>query len=120
MRLECTITPDLVDVDIKNEIRMHDHLTDLGRNLAKDPGLPCRLWHWTENIDDLLEQSSAPLQLRELQIASPLVSDIPNSIGLLKHLEEIVLSCLYLEKFYDLILLKHLTIKSYGIGSQVL
>ena len=49
----------------------------------------------------------APLQLRELQIASPLVSDIPNSIGLLKHLEEIVLNCLYLEKFYDLISLKH-------------
>lgn len=73
------------------------------------------------NLETLWQEASqAPLQLRELQIASPLVSDIPNSIGLLKHLEEIVLSCLYLEKFYDLILLKHLTIKSYGIGSQVL
>jgi leucine-rich repeat protein SHOC2 len=48
----------LVEVDSENKIKMHDHLRDLGRDLAKAPGLPRRLWSWKENdIEDLLQQS---------------------------------------------------------------
>jgi hypothetical protein len=49
----------LVEVNSENKIKMHDHLRDLGREIAKASGLPRRLWRWTENdIDDLLQQSS--------------------------------------------------------------
>eukprot|EP00253_Pinus_taeda_P015240 PITA_15240 len=52
----------LVEVNHQNKIKMHDHLRDLGRELAKDSKLPLRLWRWQENdIDDLLQESSAPL-----------------------------------------------------------
>eukprot|EP00253_Pinus_taeda_P020269 PITA_20269 len=124
----------LVDVDSKNDIQMHDHLRDIGRDIAEDPSLPPRLWRCTENTMDVLLQQPlrtvrgirmvldednvavdgihmgmlqlldtehdlvdriltkvlvpnlAPLELRELQIESPLYS-IPSSIGLLKHLK---------------------------------
>jgi hypothetical protein len=32
---------------------MHDHLRDMGREIAQDK-LPRRLWHPEENIDDFL------------------------------------------------------------------
>jgi hypothetical protein len=49
----------LVELNGENKIKMHDHLRDLGRDIAQDPGLPRRLWRWKENdIDDLLQQSS--------------------------------------------------------------
>lgn len=47
----------LVEVDSRNNIQVHDHLRDMGRDIAKDPELPCRLWRWTEDtIDDLLQR----------------------------------------------------------------
>lgn len=46
----------LVEVDSENIIQMHDHLRDMGRDIAKDPALQCRLWRWTEDtINDLLQ-----------------------------------------------------------------
>jgi hypothetical protein len=47
----------LVEVNSEKEIKMHDHLRDLGREIA-DASLPRRLWRPTEKIDDLLQQSS--------------------------------------------------------------
>lgn len=48
----------LVEVDSQNEIRMHDHLRDLGRNIAQEESKPRRLWNATvNNLYDLLEQS---------------------------------------------------------------
>jgi hypothetical protein len=42
----------LVEVDNKNRIRMHDHLRDMGRNMAKnEPGCPLRLWRTTDLND---------------------------------------------------------------------
>eukprot|EP00253_Pinus_taeda_P001684 PITA_01684 len=40
----------LVEVDGENCLRMHDHLRDLGRDIAEDPEYPRRLWHFTENL----------------------------------------------------------------------
>eukprot|EP00253_Pinus_taeda_P019448 PITA_19448 len=49
----------LIEVDLKdNKIKMHDHLRDLGRNLAE--GIPQRFWRQnTDNIDDLLDRSQS-------------------------------------------------------------
>eukprot|EP00253_Pinus_taeda_P020195 PITA_20195 len=48
----------LVDVDRKKRIKMHDHVRDMGRELAKGSGLPGRLWRWTEEDNgDLLRKS---------------------------------------------------------------
>lgn len=47
----------LVEVGSENQIRMHDHLRDLGRSIAQKSN-PRRLWGaTTQNINDLLEQS---------------------------------------------------------------
>lgn len=43
----------LVEVNNKSVIHMHDHLHDLGRDIAKVP----RLVRGTDNIDDLLQPS---------------------------------------------------------------
>jgi len=51
----------LVEVDSNNYIHMHDHLRDLGRDIARVES-PRRLWHPTENINDLLQQSSVSAQ----------------------------------------------------------
>ena len=49
----------LVEVNSWNEIEMHDHLRDMGREIAEDSGLPRRIWRWTENTShDLLQHSS--------------------------------------------------------------
>jgi hypothetical protein len=51
----------LVTVDEENCIRMHDHLRDLGRDLAdkEPPGCPRRLWRPTDNIfSNVLTQST--------------------------------------------------------------
>jgi hypothetical protein len=51
-----------VEVDSENVIHMHDHLRDLGRDVAESSS-PRRLWRWTKNvIDDLLHQSSVSVQ----------------------------------------------------------
>jgi hypothetical protein len=42
---------------IENCIRMHDHLRDLGRDLAKGSGLRCRLWRGKKDMDAFLQQS---------------------------------------------------------------
>jgi Leucine-rich repeat (LRR) protein len=43
----------LVEVDSENRIRMHDHLRDLGTDLAKkEPGCPLRLWRPTEDLNN--------------------------------------------------------------------
>jgi Leucine-rich repeat (LRR) protein len=47
----------LVEV-IENKIRMHEQLRDMGREIAEASGLPRRIWRWTKNIDDLLQQFS--------------------------------------------------------------
>jgi len=47
----------LVEVDSENDIHMHDHLRDLGKDIAKASRLPRRLWRREENVDDLLQQS---------------------------------------------------------------
>lgn len=50
----------LVEVNSLNQIYMHDHLRDVGRDIAeKDSPLARRFWRWTENtIEDLFQQSS--------------------------------------------------------------
>lgn len=57
----------LVEVDTENEIRMHHHLRDMGRDLANDPGLPRRFWRWNQ-IDDLFQQSSVVAEVRGISI----------------------------------------------------
>jgi len=53
----------LVTVGTENEIHMHDHLRDLGRDVAETL-LPRRLWRWTRTvIDDLLELSERPSKI---------------------------------------------------------
>jgi len=49
----------LLEVGSENEIKMHDHIRELARNIAADEGsMPLRLGHPTTNqIDDLLDQS---------------------------------------------------------------
>lgn len=47
----------LVEV-IENKIRMHEQLRDRGREIVEASGLAHRIWHWTENINDLLENFS--------------------------------------------------------------
>eukprot|EP00253_Pinus_taeda_P030457 PITA_30457 len=64
----------LVEVNSEKKIKMHGHLRDLGREIAKASGLPRRLWRWTENdIDDLLQQScvsaSSVTALRGIKMA---------------------------------------------------
>jgi len=54
---------NLVEVDSVNNIYMHDHLRDMGRDIAEDSRLPRRLWRWRENlIDDFLPLSSVSAQ----------------------------------------------------------
>jgi len=40
----------LVEVDSKNCLRMHDHVRDLGRDIAENPKYPRRLWRLTDNL----------------------------------------------------------------------
>eukprot|EP00253_Pinus_taeda_P031501 PITA_31501 len=53
----------------RTEIRiiMHDHLRDLGRDLAKNPTLPRRIWR-NEDLDDLLQQQSGVTQVRGISM----------------------------------------------------
>lgn len=53
---QCLEKRCLVEVDSRNEIHMHDHLRDLGRDIAMC-SLPHRLWCPKENIVDLLKES---------------------------------------------------------------
>eukprot|EP00253_Pinus_taeda_P012764 PITA_12764 len=49
----------LLEVDSSNRIHMHDHLRDMGRDIAENSKLRRRLWRWTEDvIDDLVWRSS--------------------------------------------------------------
>jgi hypothetical protein len=58
----------LVKVDSGNDIQMHDHLRDLGRDIAK-ASLPRRLWRPRENIDDLLlESESSVISVRGIRM----------------------------------------------------
>lgn len=58
----------LVQVDMENNIIMHDHLRDLGRDLAKEPALPRRLWRGIENNDDLSQHSSGMIDIRGIRL----------------------------------------------------
>jgi hypothetical protein len=51
----------LVEVDGENCIHMHDHLRDLGRQVAASSS-PLRLWRTESVIEDLLHQSSVSVQ----------------------------------------------------------
>ena len=49
----------LLQVDIENKIKMHDHIRYLGRNITEEKSMPLRDWQQqTNNTDDLLERSS--------------------------------------------------------------
>eukprot|EP00253_Pinus_taeda_P019593 PITA_19593 len=48
----------LVEVDGKKCLRMHDHLRDLGRDIAEDLEYPRRLWHSTENFLENMSRQS--------------------------------------------------------------
>jgi hypothetical protein len=53
---------------------MHDHLRDMGRDIAKDSNLklPLRVFCLAQNIDDLLQQShnaQVPTALRGIMVA---------------------------------------------------
>lgn len=58
----------LVDVDSKNRIKMHDHLRDLGRDLAEKEHPRClRLWRPTDNLlHNLSGQSPVPVSILKL------------------------------------------------------
>jgi hypothetical protein len=63
----------LLEVDRQNnKIKMHDHLRDMGKNIIQGL-MPRRLWSQTTNeIDDLLGQSSSVLsQYRGITMVSP-------------------------------------------------
>ena len=48
----------LLQVDIENKIKMHDHIRDLGRNITEEESMPLHGWQQqTNNADDLLERS---------------------------------------------------------------
>lgn len=52
-----------VQVDSQNRILMHDHLRDLGRDVAKN-ALPRRIWHGTNNLfQDVFQRSTILRQL---------------------------------------------------------
>jgi hypothetical protein len=56
----------LVDVDSENCIRMHNHVRDLGRDLAKEtPGCERRLWCPTDNLHHNLS-GQAPVRILKL------------------------------------------------------
>ncbi|GLJ21574.1 hypothetical protein SUGI_0400410 [Cryptomeria japonica] len=66
-------------------LRMHDHLRDLGREMANEPNHPPRLWHpW-----DL--QKLAPSQLREVKISGMFLGEFPNFLGILTNVEKEVI-----------------------------
>jgi hypothetical protein len=61
----------LVEVNSQKKIRMHHHLKDLGREIAKEESMPRRLWSATINdVYDLLEQSSSVTKVRGIKMAS--------------------------------------------------
>jgi len=63
----------LVEVDSKNRLRMHDHLRDLGRELAENSEYPRRLWRLTDRLlHNVLDQS--PVNILKLS------TDFQNSV----------------------------------------
>ncbi|XP_059063982.1 disease resistance protein RUN1 isoform X3 [Cryptomeria japonica] len=78
----------LVELDRDDCIRMHDHLRDLGREIA-NPQSPYRLWS-PQQIINVDNEIQAPAQLRELVISScSEFQRFPKSIGCLKELKKI-------------------------------
>eukprot|EP00253_Pinus_taeda_P028447 PITA_28447 len=67
----------LVEVNNENQIRMHDQLRDLGREIADDASLPRRLWLSPEKIDDLLQQSSEMNEVRGIRSTDDYSSVMP-------------------------------------------
>lgn len=57
----------LAEVDNENKIKMHDHLRDMGRNIAKEVSMPRRLWGPIKNHHELLEQSSSSFAITEVR-----------------------------------------------------
>jgi Leucine-rich repeat (LRR) protein len=71
----------LVEVNSEKQIKMHDHLRDMGREIAKASGLPRRLWRWTEDdIDDLLQQSLVT-PVRGIRMALSEYNEIDDAFG---------------------------------------
>eukprot|EP00253_Pinus_taeda_P003101 PITA_03101 len=65
----------LVEVNSANIIRMHDHLRDMGREIA-DVSLPRRLWRPTDRIDDdMLQQSLVISEVRGIRVFDHTDSD---------------------------------------------
>ncbi|KAH9288613.1 hypothetical protein KI387_032730, partial [Taxus chinensis] len=102
-------------------LRMHDNLRDLGREIADDLSHPRRLWHpqflkslvsnssWIpppilqslmstiRGIEKRLFQSDAevPFELKELLLETIILRELPNTLGMLNHLEKLVLKGRY-------------------------
>eukprot|EP00253_Pinus_taeda_P034021 PITA_34021 len=57
----------LVEIDSRNCIHMHEHLKDLGRDVAEKL-YPFRLWRWTQNVMDYLSQQSSVITVRGLNL----------------------------------------------------
>eukprot|EP00253_Pinus_taeda_P024395 PITA_24395 len=71
---KCLVEVYMKDTSAKGEkkmqhlIRMHDHLRDMGRDLANRSGFPCRLWCGTKQMEGLLEQSSEATRVRGIRM----------------------------------------------------
>lgn len=67
--VELEYVVDKVGVGADIVIRMHDHVRDLGRDLANNPSLPRRIWR-AEDFEHLLQQSSVVTEVRGISIPS--------------------------------------------------
>ncbi|KAH9288618.1 hypothetical protein KI387_032735, partial [Taxus chinensis] len=70
-------------------LRMHDNLRDLGREIADDLSHPRRLWH------PQFLKSLVPFELKELLLETIILRELPNTLGMLNHLEKLVLKGRY-------------------------
>jgi len=70
----------LVELD-GNIIRMHDHLRDMGREIADQEKLGGHLWRPTNDINDLWQQSSVISEVRGIRTVPSLIDydEIPES-----------------------------------------
>nr|ADW94528.1 putative truncated TIR-NBS-LRR protein [Pinus monticola] len=73
---KCLVEMDIGETDESGRpshniyvIRMHDHLRDMGRDLANTSGFPCRLWRGTKQIEDLLQLPSEAIKVRGIRMS---------------------------------------------------
>ncbi|KAH9288845.1 hypothetical protein KI387_032962, partial [Taxus chinensis] len=98
------LVEEIFDWENRIDLRMHDHLRDLGREMAIEMSPPQRVWH-PQHIKSLcliiknadlikLWQSDVqePSSLKELQIIDTILGEFPALSGISNHLEEVVLN----------------------------